>query len=209
MNASNSVKENGRVGSDLGLFKGLTRAIGIFLVASAAASSATLANDECFSVGTENCACEITPAVGTFRIGNGVIDYDVVFNSATCASVSGAKVVLAKPQDNCTPELDKMGNAVVLFSLGTCSQQGANARFVGQFTITNTSGSCATGDTAECLQDPRGIVERAVACAQKIIKDNMCPSSVVPTVSEWGLVAMIGLVMIAGTLVSRRRTVAR
>lgn len=187
----------------------LYRKIACLSVVIASLGAPAMANLRPFHVDSETCVCEAKAATvsGCFYVGSTAISYDVLVSGVTNAEISVARVVQGS-----SPSCD---SGMELFPLDKVGDPTDPAHFRGAFFLSSSDrgGVCPT-DADQCFDDGEGLIEiviGAARCAHEIIKDiipqqTACVAA--PAVSEWGLVTMVGLVMIAGTVVFRRRSLS-
>lgn len=181
------------------------RSIVILSMLSAAVAAPARANKQNFAVDNNDPECKVCDQVdGCFVVGATSIAYDLTIPGMLNSVFDGASVVT--DGGGCS-----LGD--FLFALTQVGAPTDTAQFRGVFVLPNpTTPNVCPGDIAQCFRDENGPIERLVregeACLSKIIKDATCTIPPVPTTSSWGLIAMVGLLMIVGTLALRRRAVA-
>lgn len=195
----------------------LCRKIVLLFVATAPLGASAMANFKDFGVDSEACTCADIMVTGCFHVSSIAISYDLLVEGAKNGDILEARVSVADPPDSCLVGAELF----TLKTVGGPDTTPAHLRGAKFLSSSDRAGTCPT-DPGACITDLQGLVqlvwdvgtERAdgprgeLECIRKIIKDIVPTCAAAPAVSEWGFVAMIVLVMIAGTIVFRRRAVA-
>lgn len=191
----------------------LCRKIVLLFVATAPLGASAMANFKDFGVDSEACTCADIMVTGCFHVSSIAISYDLLVEGAKNGDILEARVSVADPPDSCLVGAELF----TLKTVGGPDTTPAHLRGAKFLSSSDRAGTCPT-DPGACITDLQGLVKLTVVsrstngpvaeCIRKIIKDIVPTCAAAPAVSEWGFVAMIVLVMIAGTIVFRRRAVA-